>query len=309
MKIKNYGRIFVPQNYGLEFCKSPQAIVFDEYVRIYFSYCVPDEDKLISRVGFVDYDKTFQKIKRVSTEVISDGMLGTFDEHGIFPFSPFCDDGIIKAITSGWTRRQSVSTDAALGLAVSRDNGGTFQRVGNGPVLSSSLNEPFLIADGFVVKTQEYGYMMYYIYGTDWANYEGAIQPERTYRIAVAQSDNLLDWKHDGKCIIVEKFEGEAQALPSVFHWNGKWHMVFCYRHTVGFREDSSHAYRIGYANSDDMWSWSRDDAKIQIPIEEWNSEMQCYPNAFTMDGEVFILYNGNCFGKNGFGLIKMEGF
>lgn len=308
MNIKSYGRIFVPQDHGLEFCKSPQAIVFDDYVRIYFSYCVPDEGKLISRVGFVDYDKSFQKIIKLSTEVIPDGMLGTFDEHGIFPFSPFRDDGLIKAITSGWTRRQSVSADAALGLVISKDGGETFQRIGNGPVLSSSLNEPFLVADGFVVKNQE-DYMMYYIYGTDWANYQGSKQPERTYRIAVAQSNNLLDWQHDGKCIIEEKFEGEAQALPSVLQWGGKWHMVFCYRHTVGFREDSANAYRIGYAISEDMWSWFRNDAKIQMPIEEWNNEMQCYPNIFIMDGEVFVLYNGNHFGKNGFGLVKLEGF
>ena len=47
----NYGRIFIPQDYGLEYCKSPQAIVFDEFVRIYFSYCVPDGKNLSAEQG------------------------------------------------------------------------------------------------------------------------------------------------------------------------------------------------------------------------------------------------------------------
>ncbi len=303
----NYGRIFIPQDYGLEYCKSPQAIVFDEYVRIYFSYCVPDGRKLISRAGFADFDKRFKTVLNVSKDVIPDGVLGAFDEHGIFPFSPFRDRGQIKAITSGWTRRQSVSTDSGLGLAVSSDEGKTFKRYGDGPVMTAALNEPYLVTDGFVVRSEKYGYMMYYIFGTDWAVYDDSSQAERTYRIAVAQSDNLLEWKRDGKQVIQSKFPQEAQALPSVIYWHDRWHMVFCYRHTVGFRNDSSHAYHIGYASSKDMWHWDRDDSRIKIPLADWCYEMQCYPNLFEMDGELYLLYNGNHFGKNGFGLMKLE--
>ena len=35
---------------------------------------------------------------------------------------------------------------------------------------------------------------------------------------------------------------------------------------------------------------------------------MQCYPNVFEMDNEIYMLYNGNAFGKYGFGLAKLEG-
>lgn len=82
MNSNHYGRIFVPQDYGLEYCKSPQAIVFDDFVRIYFSYCVPDGKKLISRVGFADFDKNFKNVIKVSTEVISDGVLGHLTNMG-----------------------------------------------------------------------------------------------------------------------------------------------------------------------------------------------------------------------------------
>lgn len=303
----NYGRIFVPQDYGLEYSKSPQAMVFDDFVRIYFSYCIPDGDKLISRVAYVDFDKTFNTILNVSKTVISDGKLGTYDEHGIFPFSPFWDGKEIKALISGWTRRVSVSADSGIGLAISSDGGKTFERYGDGPIMTACLDEPYLVDDGFLVVADDGTYVMYYIFGTNWANY-GTNEPERTYRIGIAKSKNLLDWERSGRQILMCKSLGEAQALPTVLKHNGRWHMAFCYRDTVGFRENSKNAYRIGYASSTDMWNWDRDDSKISIPIEGWCAEMQCYPNLFEMDGGIYLLYNGNHFAKEGFGLIKLEG-
>jgi hypothetical protein len=33
---------------------------------------------------------------------------------------------------------------------------------------------------------------------------------------------------------------------------------------------------------------------------------MQCYPHVFTCDDRVYMLYNGNEFGKFGFGLAEL---
>lgn len=140
---KKYGMIFNPQQYGMEYAKSPQAVVFDKFVRVYFSACKKDGQKLISYVCFADFTKDFSHVLRTRKQIISDGNTGCFDEHGIFPFSPFCDNGKIMAYTSGWSRRVSVSVDTAIGLAVSEDGGESFQRLGEGPVLTSSLMEPF----------------------------------------------------------------------------------------------------------------------------------------------------------------------
>lgn len=308
MRVFDYGRIFIPQDHGLDYCKSPQALVLEDRVRIFFSYCVKDGSKLKSRVGFVDLDKGFRSILKVSKEVISDGDLGTFDEHGIFPFSPFVDhNGDICALTTGWNRKQSVSTETAIGLARSEDGGDSFARVGSGPVLAADLNEPFLVCDGFMLKRQSCDYVMFYIYGTGWDVYEGSDVPERTYKIAMAYSDDLLNWKRDHRQIIPEKDKGEAQALPCVLKFEDRWHMFFCYRHTVGFRDDPEKGYRLGYAYSKNLKDWVREDDALPTPDGEWCKDMQCYPNAFMMDGQVFLLYNGNRFGKEGFGLLRLE--
>ncbi len=116
----------------MEYAKSPQAVVFEEFIRIYFSACKKDGDKLISYVCFADFSKDFKKTIRVLKQILPDGNPGCFDEHGIFPFSPMEYEGRIYGYTSGWSRRRSVSVDTGIGLAGSDDGGESFVRVGEG---------------------------------------------------------------------------------------------------------------------------------------------------------------------------------
>jgi hypothetical protein len=34
---------------------------------------------------------------------------------------------------------------------------------------------------------------------------------------------------------------------------------------------------------------------------------MMCYPNVFQLENQIYMLYNGNTFGKTGFGLAILE--
>jgi hypothetical protein len=36
---------------------------------------------------------------------------------------------------------------------------------------------------------------------------------------------------------------------------------------------------------------------------------MQCYPHTFQSDGKVYMLYNGNEFGRFGFGLAVLDDY
>jgi hypothetical protein len=314
MKIIKKGRIFIPQEYQLDYAKSPQALVFDDKVRVYFSSCFPDDKgKLISRIYYVDYNKTFEHVLSVSkTPVITDGPMGNFDEHGIFPFSPIkMKNGEIWAYTSGWTRRVSVSADSAIGLAISKDEGENFIRYSNGgPVLSATLKEPFLVDDGFAIKDGNH-YRMWYIFGTAWKNYAESTIPERTYKIATASSTDGIHWNKDneGVQIISDAIEDEAQALPSVIKVGSTYHMFFCYRDSADFRSNSKKSYRIGYAHSGDGIEWIRESflTDINEDNEEWEAEMHCYPNIFCVNDKVYLLYNGNQFGRYGFGLAEIE--
>jgi hypothetical protein len=84
--------------------------------------------------------------------------------------------------------------------------------------------------------------------------------------------------------------------------------MYFCYRDAFDFRLNQKASYRLGYAYSSDLLHWSRNDslAGIEPSIGCWDGEMQCYPNTFELNGAIHMLYNGNEFGRNGFGLATL---
>lgn len=312
MKWKKIGKIFNPIDYQLpnncvEFAQSPQTIVFDDFVRVYFSTREKDKiGKYLSHVAFVDFDREFKKVLLVSTEtVIPLGNLGCFDEHGIFPINVLKHQDKILAFTTGWNRKVSVSADASVGLAISHDQGLTFEKFGSGPVLTATLNEPFLVCDAFVAYFENQ-FHMWYIFGTQWTTFVEGQAPDRVYKIAHATSIDGINWEKEGRTIIKDRInKEECQALPSVIFHNGLYHMVFCYRHASGFRTDKEKGYRLGYAYSNDLINWIRDDDKIGIDlsVDDWDSDMMCYPHLFKVDNQVYLLYNGNEFGRTGFGL------
>ena len=316
MKWCKLGKIFDPTEHALpnrcvEFAQSPQALVLEDRVRVYFSTRERDSlGKYLSHVAFADFSRDMRQLLGVSDQtVLPLGDLGCFDEHGIFPINVLQDGGRVLAYTTGWNRKVSVSADASIGLAVSYDNGLTFQRHGSGPLLTASMKEPFLVADAFV---QHYGdtYHMWYIYGTKWQKFSESEPPDRVYKIAHATSSDAINWQRDGRQIVSDRLDtDECQALPSVIYLDGLYHMYFCYRQAYGFRQDSSRAYRIGYAYSTNLIDWVRDDewAGIDVSGEGWDSEMQCYPYVFLLDGKVYMLYNGNSFCRTGFGLAILE--
>jgi hypothetical protein len=318
MKWKKLGQIFDPTQHKLPndckvFAQSPQALVFDDFVRIYFSTRAVDKrnNKYLSHIAFVDMQANLRDIIRVSDKtVIPLGGLGCFDEHGIFPINILRHGDAVYGYTSGWNRRVSVSVDTAIGLAISHDDGLTFERIGPGPVLAASLQEPCLICDGFV-KVVDGVFHMWYIFGTGWKRYALDVPPDRTYKIGHAVSADGINWvKEEARQIISDRLGAdESQALPTVIAIDGRHHMFFCYRQSFDFRTTNDRGYRIGHAWSDDLTNWTRedDDFTLERSSGEWDSDMQCYPHVFEFAGKIYLLYNGNAFGRYGFGLALLE--
>ena len=318
MKWFKRGLLFNPSEHDLfngcnEFAQSPQTLVFDDYIRIYFSTRKRDEENGMYRsyISFVDFDKDLKHLLAISKEtVIELGGLGSFDEHGIFPINVVRHNNQILAYTCGWSRRVSVPVETSTGLAYSFDNGTSFTKAGTGPILTSSLKEPMLVGDSFV-KVYNDTFHMWYIFGQKWLKAKENEPPARVYKIAHATSIDGINWeKEEAKQIITDFLnKDECQALPTVIKIEDRYHMYFCFREATNFRNNIKRGYRLGYAWSHDLVNWNRDEKNTGIHVSEtgWDSEMMCYPHIFKTGNKVFLLYNGNEFGKHGFGLAELD--
>ncbi|MDO9468956.1 MAG: hypothetical protein Q7J36_16770 [Thiobacillus sp.] len=317
MQWKKLGKIFDPTHVSLPhgctaFAQAPQALVFEDFVRIYFSTRFREPDgKYLSHIAFVDMKNNFRDIIAVSAHtVIELGKLGCFDEHGIFPMNVVRHGDLIYGYTSGVNRRVSVPADGAIGLAISRDDGFSFQRLGDGPVLAPSLHEPCIVVDPFV-KICGDTFHMWYVFGLGWKRLAPDAAPDRVYKIGHASSRDGVHWtKEEGRQILGNRLgDDECQALPTVIAIDGRHHLFFCYRQSSDFRTNRDRAYRIGHAWSDDLVDWVRDDDTLALDVSagDWDSDMLCYPHVFECDGRVYMLYNGNAFGRDGFGLAVLE--
>ena len=229
MNWKKMGKIFDPTQHKLannctEFAQAPQVLEFDDFVRIYFSTRQRDDTgKFLSQISFVEMDKEFKSIKRISNQtVITLGALGCYDEHGIFPFNVLRDGKRVLGFIGGWSRRVSVDIETSIGLSISNDDGLTFTRIGDGPVLSSTLDEPFLVGDPFVLKLNN-TFHMWYIYGVRWIQNPTKSVKERVYKIGHATSADAINWVKTNRQLISDKLnQDECQALPSVIFYNNK---------------------------------------------------------------------------------------
>ena len=312
-----HGKIFDPRDHRLasgceEYAQSPQALVFDDFVRVYFSSRQRDAGgKFLSHVCYADFTPDFKRVIAVNHDpVIPLGKLGCFDQHGIFPMNVVRLGGRIHGYTSGWTRRVAVSVDTGIGLAFSDDDGRTFTRIGDGPVLAASLHEPFLVGDPFVLAGDGLLHM-WYIFGVRWTRFSTDAAPDRVYKIGHATSEDGVHWRKDeGQRIIADVLhEDESQALPTVIRIGTRYHMFFCFRESADFRTRKGRGYRLGHAWSNDLANWTRDDGAggLELSSSGWDSEMMCYPHLFECGGRISLLYNGNAFGRHGFGLATLE--
>ena len=319
MKWKKLGQIFDPTiwNDGIDrpwmktHSQCTHTLILDDVVRVYFS-CRPDNDEngfAKSYTTFLDLDKNnLTKIIRVLDKpIMSLGELGTFDEFAVYPSSNIKINDKVLFYYAGWSRCQSVPFNTSIGLAYSEDNGKTFKRIGPGPILSANTFEPFVLSGP---KVRKFGpiYYMFYLAGTKWINHNG--KPEIIYKNRMAVSENGIKWNRLNINIIPDVLdENECQAGPDVFYKDGMYHMYFVYREGLDFRTTPGRGYKIGYATSINLFNWERKDKEAGIEYSEsgWDSTMHHYPHVFELDGEHYMLYNGNDFGKYGFGLAILE--
>jgi len=306
------GMIFSPNSkysWMVTHAQCPFPLDFGDFIRIYFATREKYENNLCRAFGgFVDVDKNnLQNILRISDQpLMSLGDIGEFDEFGSMPISVVRHNNEYYLYYVGWSRRVSVPYEWQIGFAKSSD-GEKFTKIGKGPLFGSNFDEPYLLSTPVVYKFSENDWHMFYHTGIKWIK-QGK-KHESQYIIKHAVSNDGINWKRNNKQVIPFKVENECQTTPAIMKLNDTYHMFFCYRHGLDFRELKNKSYRIGYAKSNDLVNWERDDSKAGIDVSEygWDSQMIEYPHISKINNKHIMFYCGNGFGKEGFGFAELQ--
>ena len=284
----------------------PTPLIKDDVLRVYFAGR-PRPD--MSMTSYVDFDRNdLSKIVYVHDRPILDlGKRGMFDEHGVMPAHAIDrGNGLILLYYSGWQRAVDILYNNYTGLAVSEDGGDTFKRYFEGPILDRTTHELYSATSPYVME-HEGKWHAWYCSGTNWHEIDGKL--EHTYDMKHAISDDGYVWHQPNEVAIKQKNEFEAHCMPAIIKRGDIFYMWYSYRGSKGFRQGTGDAYRLGLAKSKDLKNWERIDDKAGIELSDsgFDSEMIAYPCIFEMDGKTIMFYNGNSFGKDGFGMAILE--
>jgi hypothetical protein len=308
------GKVFDPEDlpghaWMRAYAQSPSVVVDGDRVRVFFS-SRPEPDArgmFVSRLAYLDLDRENpRRIVRICGESpLPLGARGTFDEFGTSPVSVIRDGSELRAYYAGWTRCESVPINGAIGVAISRDSGESFHRLGDGPIISCSPDEPFMMGSPRIRRFNERWYL-WYVSGKRWIR--TGDRPEPVYKMRSAESPDGLVWtKHHRDLLPNRLGPDECQACGDVFPAAGAFHMFYSFREATKYKS-AARGYRMGYARSHDLYAWERLDERVGIAPspEGWDSEMVNYPHVFELDGVVYMLYQGNGMGRTGFGLARL---
>lgn len=294
------GLIFKCDKYDTGYAQDPFIDMIDDKVwRIYYSTRTKD---VISMPYCIDVEANNpSNILKVHDEpLFLPGRSGTFDETGI-TMTSIVNVGKEKYIYyCGWNKRVTVSYSLSIGLAVVRENG-LVEKMFEGPILERSVHDPICVSAPCVIFDEGI-FKLWYITFTSWKEYNGRKEP--TFVIKYATSHDGIKWDTNTDICIDSTYEGESFARPWVIKDQGIYKMWFSSRGPVGYREKDGQHYVLDYAESLDGKIWERKTDKFKLIGESdgWDASMTAYGTVVKGKEQYYMLYNGNDFGKTGFG-------
>lgn len=288
------GRIFTPL--GKAWQKSHAQNPFAEQIspntfRFYYS----TRDKLNrARGASFHYNLVSGRISKTSKSPILDlGRPGAFDDCGVMPSCIINYRNTKYLYYTGWSQAVKVPFTFFIGLAVSNDNGKTFERYSEAPVLGRNIHDPFLTAAPWVIRDKNV-WKMWYTSATHWELKDNS-KASHYYHIKYAESKDGISWTPKG--VAISFLEDEyALARPVVYKKPHHYEMWFCSR-------GGSDTYRARFATSKNGKNWLRDSSPIiNLSSKGWDSNMICYPFILEHKNNKYLFYNGNDYGATGIG-------
>lgn len=302
MKWKKLGKIFDVKNIETKYLLTHTSVPFVDRVengiaKIFFS---SRDKENRSSIFYFKYNLNKSQIEEIVNEaILKPGKLGSFDDSGVMGSCIVEHDGKKYLYYIGWNLGVTVPFRNSIGIA--QEINGKFEKLYEGPIIDRTKEEPHFVASNCVLFDED-KYKIWYLSCTKWEKIENEIR--HYYHIKYAESKDGINWKREGKIAIDFRDEYEyAISVPRVIKNKNKYTMWFSSR-----GEKDRPTYRIRKAVSEDGINWKRDN-EIELDISQtgWDSEMVCYPYVFEYNEKLYMLYNGNGYGKTGIGLAVLE--
>jgi predicted GH43/DUF377 family glycosyl hydrolase len=298
------GHLFVPDG-SVPWMRTHAAVPFAERLdrtryKIYFSARNGENRAQIGWI-IVDIDNPSKILAMSHDPVLPLPGTGFFDEDGVMGCQVIEVGGRKHLYYIGWNRGVSVPMRNAIGLAVSEDGGETFRRYAPGPIMDRDIHDACFVS-AMCVAPHDGAYGMWYQSCFEWRDTSNG--PQHRYNIKYAHSRDGITWHREGVAAIDFRYPNEyAITVPRVLSYEGGFVMWYAFR-----GGPAAETYRIGFARSVDGRQWRRLDEEVDLPASGsgWDSEMICYPFLFEHEGILYMLYNGNGYGRTGFGLAAL---
>lgn len=302
MKWKRHGLIYRPDGnsaWHRHSALQPTPLLLNETtIRVFLGF---RDEKGQSRVGFVDLDaREPRNVLRVSENPALDiGGLGMFDENGVVPCAIIRRDERLFLYYAGYQLGINIKFYVFGGLAISDDNGESFSRYRRVPIADRTDREPYfrvihsLLSEGGL-------WQIWYGGGDKFSGSTGRFD-RPNYDIRYAESPDGLSLGEDFRVCIATSGEEYRVGRPYVIKTDYGYQMFF------GAGTERT-GYRLAYAESDDGINWRRDDEKLGLNVSPtgWDSQTQAYPSVIRTGGRTWLFYNGNDYGRDGFGLAEL---
>ncbi|WP_350334887.1 glucosyl hydrolase [Coralliovum pocilloporae] len=307
MQWKKHGLVYGPDG-SLPWAQSHAMIptpfqLNKDVVRVFTSFC---DASGMGRPGYVDISARdpMQVLDVCQTPLIDVGKPGTFDENGAVVCSVTrASSGDVLMFYVGFELGTKIRYRLLTGLAISHDGGQTFIKHQETPVLERSTEELFFRCGPYAkARPDGNGVDLWYVAGSEWVDVEGKDMP--VYDVRHAFSPDGKTWPSSGNIILeITDDDEHGYGRPCVMPRPGGGYRMF-----VSVRKKSVKAYRLAYAESEDGISWQRADHKLNLDVSEsgFDSDAIMYATPFEMNGKLYVFYNGNNFGRDGFALAEL---
>jgi hypothetical protein len=298
------GRVFSPtagDPWRVSHASYPTALALaDGNVRVFYSTRDTSNRSSTASIDMTIDGDRFEVLGPPRGPLLTPGARGAFDADGVTVSSVVAHGGKLYAFYLGWTVLVHVPFTNFIGVAVSEDGGEIFRRCLSVPVVGRSPENPLSVGYPFVLRDGA-GWRMWFGSHLHW----GPQGMEMLHVIKQAHSPNLLHWTPSDAVVV----DVAGQADPAEFaisrpadlrEPDGSLSMWYARRRPH---------YELGFARSTDGTQWERRDRDLRFVgmPEAWEDKERTYPFVFAHDGRRYMLYNGNGYGREGFGIAICE--